>query len=78
MFTTYLVQRNVRDQETLVDHMTNPAEKRLARALLLLANHFDGSEPLLIAAPFSQGHTGQHDRHNSPARQFVHEQIQKT
>ena len=55
MFTTYLVQRNVRDQETLVDHMTNPAEKRLARALLLLANHSDGSEPLLIAAPFSQG-----------------------
>jgi CRP-like cAMP-binding protein len=37
MFATYLVGQSINDQESLVDHLTNPAEKRLARALLQLA-----------------------------------------
>ena len=37
IFTAHLVARNVRSQEDLVDQLFNSSEKRLARALLLLA-----------------------------------------
>jgi CRP-like cAMP-binding protein len=39
LFTTYLLSRNVRFEEDLVDQLFNSSEKRLARILLLLA-HF--------------------------------------
>jgi CRP-like cAMP-binding protein len=38
-FVAYLLARNVRYEEDLVDHLFNSSEKRLARVLLLLA-HF--------------------------------------
>jgi CRP/FNR family cyclic AMP-dependent transcriptional regulator len=43
VFTAYLLSRNVRIEEDLVDQLFNSSEKRLARILLLLA-HF-GKEP---------------------------------
>ena len=39
LFVAYLVARNIRYEEDLVDQLFNSSEKRLARALLLLA-HF--------------------------------------
>jgi CRP-like cAMP-binding protein len=39
MFTTYLLSRNIRIEEDLVDQLFNSSEKRLARILLMLA-HF--------------------------------------
>ncbi len=39
LFMTYLLSRNIRMEEDLVDHLFNSSEKRLARILLLLA-HF--------------------------------------
>ena len=39
MFTAYLLSRNIRYEEDLVDQLFNSSEKRLARVLLLLA-HF--------------------------------------
>jgi CRP/FNR family cyclic AMP-dependent transcriptional regulator len=39
MFVAYLLSRNIRYEEDLVDQLFNPSEKRLARTLLLLA-HF--------------------------------------
>jgi CRP/FNR family cyclic AMP-dependent transcriptional regulator len=39
MFTRYLLSRNIRYEEDLVDQLFNSSEKRLARILLLLA-HF--------------------------------------
>ena len=39
LFTAYLLSRNVRIEEDLVDQLFNSSEKRLARILLLLA-HF--------------------------------------
>ncbi len=36
-FITYMLQRNVRIEEDLIDQLFNSSEKRLARALLLLA-----------------------------------------
>jgi CRP/FNR family cyclic AMP-dependent transcriptional regulator len=49
MFVTYLLARNIRHEEDLVDLLFNSSEKRLARILLLLA-HFgkDGSPDILI------------------------------
>ena len=38
MFMTYLLARNIRYEEDLVDQLFNPSEKRLARVLLLLAH----------------------------------------
>ena len=39
MFITHLLSRSLRYEEDLIDHLFNSSEKRLARALLLLA-HF--------------------------------------
>ena len=39
MFTAYLLSRNVRIEEDLVDQLFNSSEKRLARTLLLLARY---------------------------------------
>jgi len=36
-FTTYLLNRNIRIEEDLIDQILNTSEKRLARALLLLS-----------------------------------------
>jgi len=40
LFVAYLLTRNIRYEEDLVDQLFNSSEKRLARILLLLA-HFD-------------------------------------
>jgi len=49
MFVTYLLTRNIRYEEDLVDQLFNSSEKRLARILLLLS-HFgkDGKPETLI------------------------------
>ena len=41
LFWAYILSRNIRYQQDLVDQRCNPSEKRLARILILLA-HFDG------------------------------------
>ena len=50
LFVAYLLARNIRYEEDLVDQLFNSSEKRLARILLLLA-HFgkDGAPQTLIA-----------------------------
>jgi CRP/FNR family transcriptional regulator, cyclic AMP receptor protein len=42
LFTTHLMERNIRVQEDMVDQLLHSTEKRLARLLLILAN--DGKE----------------------------------
>src|ERR1700734_2427347 len=44
-FITYLLTRNVRVEEDLVDQLFNSIEKRLARALLLLARYSKQDHP---------------------------------
>ena len=44
-FLSYLLQRNSRIEEDLIDQLFNSSEKRLARVLLLLANFGKDSEP---------------------------------
>jgi CRP-like cAMP-binding protein len=38
-FLTHMLQKNVRVEEDLIDHLFNSSEKRLARTLLLLARY---------------------------------------
>jgi CRP/FNR family transcriptional regulator, cyclic AMP receptor protein len=54
MFMAHLLARNIRVEEDLVDQLFNSTEKRLARALLLLANFGKDSGPEPIPARISQ------------------------
>ena len=54
LFTTYLMERNIRMQEDLVDQLLNSTEKRLARLLLILANYGKEDRPDPIVPKISQ------------------------
>jgi CRP-like cAMP-binding protein len=54
LFILYLLQRNSRAEEDLVDHMFNSSEKRLARTLLLLANFGKDGRPEPVMPKISQ------------------------
>jgi len=53
-FVSYLLARNARIQEDLVDHLFNSSEKRLARALLLLAQFGKEGAPETVIPKMSQ------------------------
>ena len=55
VFTVHLLTRNSRVEADLADHLFNSSEKRLARALLLLANFGKEGRPEPIIAKISQG-----------------------
>jgi CRP/FNR family cyclic AMP-dependent transcriptional regulator len=54
LFMTYLLSRNSRIEEDLIDQLFNSSEKRLARLLLLLANFGKEGTPQPIVAHVSQ------------------------
>jgi CRP/FNR family transcriptional regulator, cyclic AMP receptor protein len=54
VFVSYLLSRNVRIQEDLIDQLFNSSEKRLARALLLLARFGKEGTPELVIPKISQ------------------------
>jgi CRP/FNR family cyclic AMP-dependent transcriptional regulator len=54
LFLAYLLARNIRIQEDLVDHLFNSSEKRLARVLLLLAHFGKEGKPEAIIPKVSQ------------------------
>ena len=54
MFVAHLLARAIRIEEDLVDQLFNSSEKRLARALLLLANFGKEGKPERIIAKVSQ------------------------
>jgi CRP-like cAMP-binding protein len=53
-FITYMLSRNIRIEEDLVDQLFNSTEKRLARALLLLARYGKNDQPQKILPKISQ------------------------
>jgi CRP/FNR family transcriptional regulator, cyclic AMP receptor protein len=55
MFMAYLLARNARVEEDLVDQLFNSSEKRLARVLLLMANFGKDGRPEPVIAKISQG-----------------------
>jgi len=54
LFMRYVLSRNIRIQEDLVDHLFNSSEKRLARVLLLLAHFGKDTPPDTAIAKISQ------------------------
>ena len=54
LFMSYLLTRNSRIEEDLIDQLFNSSEKRLARLLLLLANFGKEGKPEPIVGKFSQ------------------------
>jgi CRP-like cAMP-binding protein len=54
MFVSYLLSRNSRIEEDLVDQLFNSSEKRLARLLLLMANFGREGKPEPVIAKLSQ------------------------
>jgi CRP/FNR family cyclic AMP-dependent transcriptional regulator len=53
-FIAYMLARNIRVEEDLIDQMFNSSEKRLARTLLLLARYGAQSEPQEMLPKVSQ------------------------
>jgi CRP/FNR family transcriptional regulator, cyclic AMP receptor protein len=54
MFVGYLLTRNIRYEEDLVDQLFNSSEKRLARILLLLAHFGKEGKPEILIPKVSQ------------------------
>jgi CRP-like cAMP-binding protein len=54
LFLRYILSRNIRIEEDLVDQLFNSSEKRLARVLLLLANFGKEGKPEPVIATISQ------------------------
>jgi CRP/FNR family cyclic AMP-dependent transcriptional regulator len=54
IFLAYVLSRNIRIEEDLVDQLFNSSEKRLARMLLLLAHFGKESKPEAVIAKISQ------------------------
>ena len=54
MFVAYLLARNIRYEEDLVDQLFNSSEKRLARILLLLARFGKNGKPKKVIPKISQ------------------------
>lgn len=53
-FIAYMLTRNIRIEEDLIDQLFNPAEKRLARTLLLLARYGEQDKPVRVVPKISQ------------------------
>jgi CRP/FNR family cyclic AMP-dependent transcriptional regulator len=54
LFTAYLLGRNIRYEEDLVDQLFNSSEKRLARMLLLLAHFGKDGKPETVIPKITQ------------------------
>jgi CRP/FNR family cyclic AMP-dependent transcriptional regulator len=53
-FISHMLHRNIRIEEDLIDQLFNSSEKRLARALLLLARYGKQSRPIRVVPKISQ------------------------
>jgi CRP/FNR family cyclic AMP-dependent transcriptional regulator len=54
-FITYMLSRNIRIEQDLVDQLFNSSEKRLARTLLLLARYGTQDQPQRVLPKIPQG-----------------------
>jgi CRP/FNR family cyclic AMP-dependent transcriptional regulator len=72
-FITYMLERNIRIEEDLIDQLFNSSEKRLARALLLLACDGKPDIPQMGHSQSISADAGGNDRQHAVTRQFVDE-----
>jgi hypothetical protein len=71
-----MLSRNIRIEQDLIDQLFNSSEKRLARALLLLARYGKQDTPSQVVAKISQETLSEMIGHHTLAREFLHEQVQ--
>jgi CRP-like cAMP-binding protein len=74
-FMAYLLSRNSRIEEDLIDQLFNSSEKRLARLLLLLAKFREGRHTAADCGACQPGDPGGSDRHHTLPSQLFHEQV---
>jgi CRP/FNR family transcriptional regulator, cyclic AMP receptor protein len=77
IFVAYLLTRNIRYEEDLVDQLFNSSEKRLARVLLLLAHFGKDGKPEVAIPKISQETLAEMVRHNSLTGELLHKPVQK-
>ena len=77
-FLSHMLSRNIRIEEDLVDQLFNSSEKRLARALLLLARYGEHDKPQRVLPKAFPGVARGDGRHDAFARELLHEQVSKT
>ena len=77
-FIAYLLTRNIRVEEDLVDQLFNSIEKRLARASVAPGALWQARPAAEDASEGIAGDAGGNGGHHALPRQHVHEQVQKT
>ena len=77
-FVTYMLARNIRIEQDLVDQLFNSSEKRLARTLLLLTRCGIQDQPQKMLPKVSQEMLAEMIGTTRVPGQFLHEQIQGT
>ena len=75
MFVAYLLKRNIRYEEDLVDQLFNSSEKRLARILLQLAHFGKDGKPEGAIPRISQETLAEMIGTTRSRGQFFHEQV---
>jgi len=73
-FISYMLSRNIRIEEDLVDQLFNSSEKRLARTLLLLARYGKQDQPQKVVPKVSQEMLAE----MMGTSELFHEQVQET
>jgi CRP/FNR family transcriptional regulator, cyclic AMP receptor protein len=75
LFMSYLLSRNIRIEEDLVDQLFNSSEKRLARILLLLTRYGKDGQHELVVPRISQETLAEMVGTTRVQSEFLHEQV---
>jgi CRP-like cAMP-binding protein len=78
LFMAYLLTRNSRIEEDLVDQLFNSSEKRLGAPSPFARSLREGRQPAANQSKHQPGNVGGDDRHHPFPRQLFHEQIPQT
>jgi hypothetical protein len=76
MFVGYLLARNIRYEEDLVDQLFNSSEK-IGTGIAIAGSFRQGRQGRECNPQDESGDPSRNDRHNSVASQFFPEQVQK-
>ena len=77
LFVAYLLTRNIRYEEDLVDQLFNSGEKSLALVLLTLAHFGKEAIPETVVPKISPGDIGRNHRHHSFASELFMNRFRK-
>jgi len=75
LFMAYLLTRNSRIEEDLIDQLFNSSEKRLARLHPSACKFRQGGKAGADRGKVQSGNSGGDDRHDPIARELFHEQV---